>query len=97
MPEKEMAVLERGAETSTTVRNNSSSGLKRGTVKWFCMGKGVGTIRLEGFESDIFVQFSGIKCLKQRKMGLREGDPVEFRLAYTGNGPEARDILKLKI
>ncbi len=65
----------------------------KGKVKWFNDAKGYGFIRLDDESSgtkDIFVHYTEIA--KQGFKSLQEGQPVNFELAETPKGLQARNV-----
>ena len=60
-----------------------------GTVKWFSAEKGYGFIEVEGGD-DVFVHFSAIQTDGFRT--LEEGQKVEFEIADSDRGPQAKDV-----
>ena len=64
-----------------------------GTVKWFNDAKGYGFIQSEEFEdspADVFVHFSEI--VKDGYKTLAQGQTVEFELADTSKGLQAKNV-----
>ena len=62
---------------------------EKGTVKWFNASKGYGFIaRDDG--NDVFVHFSSLEGNDYRT--LNEGDQVEFEVASSDKGLEAKDV-----
>ena len=64
----------------------------RGKVKWFDAQKGYGFIEREGLK-DVFVHFSVIQ--EQGYKSLTDGEEVEYELADTDRGPQARNVRRL--
>jgi len=64
----------------------------RGKVKWFDAQKGYGFIEREG-QKDVFVHFSVIQ--EQGYKSLADGEEVEYELADTDRGPQARNVRRL--
>ena len=64
----------------------------RGKVKWFDAQKGYGFIEREGLK-DVFVHFSVIQ--EQGYKSLTDGEEVEYELAETDRGPQARNVQRL--
>jgi len=64
----------------------------RGKVKWFDAQKGYGFIEREGLK-DVFVHFSVIQ--EQGYKSLADGEEVEYELAETERGPQARNVRRL--
>lgn len=65
----------------------------KGKVKWFNDAKGYGFIRLDDESNgskDIFVHYTEID--KQGYKSLQEGQPVDFELAETPKGLQARNV-----
>jgi len=62
---------------------------EKGTVRWFNPKKGYGFISREDGE-DVFVHFSSIQDQGFRTLG--EGDQVEFEVASSEKGLEAKDV-----
>ncbi len=64
-----------------------------GVVKWFDNRKGFGFIR--GFEGggDVFVHYSSIEGEGFRS--LKDGETVEYELADSDKGPQARDVRRV--
>lgn len=68
-----------------------TSGMTRGTVKWFNDSKGYGFItRPSG--GDVFVHFSSIQGDGFRT--LAEGDEVEFEVQETDRGLQATNVIR---
>jgi len=63
-----------------------------GVVKWFNGAKGYGFISRESGE-DLFVHFSEIKSEGYRV--LNEGEKVEFAVAESEKGLQAKEVVKL--
>lgn len=63
-----------------------------GKVKWFNENKGFGFILQEGGGQDIFVHYSEIKQDGFRT--LNEGELVEFDLAESTKGPQAKEVVR---
>jgi len=62
---------------------------EKGTVKWFNASKGYGFIaRNDG--NDVFVHFSSLQGNGYRT--LNEGDQVEFEVASSEKGLEAKEV-----
>jgi len=61
-------------------------------VKWFDAQKGYGFIEREG-QKDVFVHFSVIQ--EQGYKSLADGEEVEYELADTDRGPQARNVRRL--
>ena len=80
----------RTARSASGERNNDGD-FEEGEVKWFNVSKGFGFIRRENGE-EIFVHFRSIVGSKQGRRGLRDGQPVRFRVAETDKGPQAEDV-----
>lgn len=66
----------------------------RGKVKWFDAQKGYGFIEREG-QKDVFVHFSVIQ--EQGYKTLTDGEEVEYDLAETERGPQARNVRRLRV
>ncbi len=64
----------------------------RGKVKWFDAQKGYGFIEREG-QKDVFVHFSVIQ--EQGYKSLTDGEEVDYELADTDRGPQARNVRRL--
>ena len=64
----------------------------RGRVKWFDAQKGYGFIERDG-QKDVFVHFSVIQ--EQGYKSLADGEEVEYELADTDRGPQARNVRRL--
>jgi CspA family cold shock protein len=60
-----------------------------GTVKWFNAEKGFGFIAREGGD-DVFVHYSQIQG--EGRVGLSEGQTVEFDVAPGRKGEEAQNV-----
>ena len=65
---------------------------EKGTVKWFNPKKGYGFISRENGE-DVFVHFKSIQ--DQGFRTLEEGDRVEFEVASSQKGFEAKEVKRL--
>ena len=63
-----------------------------GTVKWFNPKKGFGFISRENGE-DVFVHFKSIQGEGYRN--LEEGDQVEFEVASSQKGLEAKEVKRV--
>jgi cold shock protein len=63
-----------------------------GVVKWFNGAKGYGFISRESGE-DLFVHFSEIQAEGYRV--LNEGEKVEFTVAESDKGLQAKEVIKL--
>ncbi|MBM3473231.1 MAG: cold shock domain-containing protein [Armatimonadetes bacterium] len=66
----------------------------RGKVKWFDAQKGYGFIERDGLK-DVFVHFSVIQ--EQGYKSLADGEEVEYELAETDRGPQARNVRRLHV
>jgi len=66
---------------------------EKGTVKWFNPKKGYGFISRENGE-DIFVHQTSI--LGEGFRTINEGDQVEFEVASSQKGFEAKEVKRLK-
>jgi CspA family cold shock protein len=66
----------------------------RGKVKWFDAQKGYGFIERDGLK-DVFVHFSVIQ--EQGYKSLADGEEVEYELADTDRGPQARNVRRLHL
>jgi len=66
---------------------------EKGTVKWFNPKKGFGFISREDGD-DVFVHFASIKGDGYRT--LEEGETVEFEVASSQKGLEARDVKRVE-
>ncbi|MBM3501291.1 MAG: cold shock domain-containing protein [Armatimonadetes bacterium] len=64
----------------------------RGRVKWFDAQKGYGFIERDG-QKDVFVHFSVIQ--EQGYKSLADGEEVDYELAETDRGPQARNVRRL--
>lgn len=62
-----------------------------GKVKWFNENKGYGFI-LQADGRDVFVHYSEIKEDGYRT--LAEGEMVEFEVAESPKGPQAKDVVR---
>ena len=62
-----------------------------GKVKWFNENKGYGFILQDGGR-DVFVHYSEIKEDGYRT--LTEGELVEFEVAESAKGPQAKDVVR---
>ena len=62
---------------------------EKGTVKWFNPKKGYGFISRENGE-EVFVHFKSI--IGEGYRTLEEGDQVEFEVASSEKGLEAKDV-----
>ena len=65
---------------------------EQGTVKWFSSSKGYGFITTEEGD-DIFCHFSSLAGDGYRT--LKENDKVEFEIATTDKGKEAKNVEKI--
>ncbi|MEE9167266.1 MAG: cold-shock protein [Candidatus Neomarinimicrobiota bacterium] len=65
---------------------------EKGTVKWFNPKKGFGFISREDGD-DVFVHFTSIDGSGYRT--LEEGEQVEFEVASSDKGLEAREVKRL--
>lgn len=63
-----------------------------GKVKWFNENKGYGFILQDEGGRDVFVHYSEIKEDGYRT--LAEGEVVEFDVAESPKGPQAKDVVK---
>ena len=61
-----------------------------GVVKWFDSQKGFGFIQGADGGADIFVHYSSI--LGDGFRSLKDGDSVEYELAESDKGPQAREV-----
>lgn len=61
-----------------------------GVVKWFDSQKGFGFIQGADGGADIFVHYSSIQGEGFRS--LKDGDSVEYELAESDKGPQAREV-----
>jgi CspA family cold shock protein len=66
--------------------------MMRGRVKWFDAQKGYGFIERDG-QKDVFVHFSVIQ--EQGYKSLADGEEVDYELAETDRGPQARNVRRL--
>jgi len=66
---------------------------EKGTVKWFDPKKGFGFISRENGD-DVFVHHTSIQGEGYRT--LEEGDQVEFEVAPSQKGFEAKEVKRLK-
>jgi CspA family cold shock protein len=64
----------------------------RGKVKWFDAQKGYGFIERDG-QKDVFVHYSVIQ--EQGYKSLTDGEEVDYELAETDRGPQARNVRRL--
>lgn len=64
-----------------------------GTVKWFNGRKGFGFITPDEGEKDVFVHYSAITVQEGEFASLNENDKVEYEVAETDKGLEARDVV----
>jgi CspA family cold shock protein len=65
----------------------------RGKVKWFDAQKGYGFIQRDG-QKDVFVHFSVIQ--EQGYKALADGEEVDYEVAETDRGPQARNVRRLR-
>lgn len=63
-----------------------------GKVKWFNENKGYGFILQDEGGRDVFVHYSEIKEDGYRT--LSEGETVEFDVAESPKGPQAKDVIR---
>lgn len=63
-----------------------------GKVKWFNENKGYGFILQNEGGRDVFVHYSEIKENGYRT--LSEGELVEFEVAESPKGPQAKDVVR---
>jgi CspA family cold shock protein len=66
----------------------------KGKVKWFNENKGYGFIEQEG-GPDVFVHFSAIQM--EGFKTLAEGEEVEFEVTQGEKGPQAANVVKMKV
>ena len=66
----------------------------QGKVKWFSNEKGYGFIEADDGE-DVFVHFTGI--VSEGFKTLDEGQSVSFEITEGNRGPQAANVLKLKM
>lgn len=66
---------------------------QEGTVKWFDDAKGLGMIKPDNGEIEVFVHHSEIIAEGYRT--LQEGDRVSFSVSHGPKGPTAREVKKL--
>ena len=66
---------------------------EKGTVKWFNPNKGFGFISREDGD-DVFVHFTSIQGDSYRT--LDEGEQVEFEIASSEKGLEAKEVKRLR-
>jgi CspA family cold shock protein len=64
-----------------------------GTVKWFNGRKGFGFITPDEGEKDVFVHYSAIQVQEGEFASLNENDKVEYEVAETDKGLEARNVV----
>ncbi len=64
-----------------------------GTVKWFNGRKGFGFITPDEGEKDVFVHYSAINVQEGEFASLNENDKVEYEVAETDKGLEARNVV----
>ena len=64
-----------------------------GQVKWFNGRKGFGFITPDEGEKDVFVHYSAIKVEEGEFASLNENDKVEYEVAETDKGLEARNVV----
>ena len=65
--------------------------MAEGTVKWFSNQKGYGFIETK--DRDVFVHYSEIK--DEGYKTLKKGDKVEFDIATTDKGDQAKNVVKI--
>ncbi len=75
----------RPVERRVTTEEKPSTGLQRGTVKWFSDQRGYGFIQPEGGGKDVFVHVTGLAGVKT----LRDRQQVEFEVETTPKGLQA--------
>lgn len=66
----------------------------KGKVKWFNENKGYGFIEQEG-GPDVFVHFTAIQM--EGFKTLAEGEEVEFEVTQGEKGPQAANVVKMKV
>lgn len=81
-----------GGKLSLKVGSHMSEQRETGTVKWFNATKGYGFVSRSSGD-DVFVHFNSIQGSGYRT--LEEGQQVEFHVATSAKGLEAKDV-KLK-
>ena len=65
----------------------------KGKVKWFNEKKGYGFIEREDGAGDVFVHYSAIDGGGFKT--LAEGEAVEFEVADSDKGPQAKNVVKI--
>ena len=68
--------------------------MNKGTVKWFNNQKGYGFITAEDGK-DVFVHYSGLNM--EGFKSLEEGAAVEFEIADGAKGPQAVNVVVVKL
>lgn len=64
-----------------------------GKVKWFNENKGYGFIERDDGAGDVFVHYSAVQG--EGFKTLAEGQKVEFDVAESEKGPQARNVVKI--
>jgi CspA family cold shock protein len=74
------------------IRIGGTSGMAKGTVKWFNASKGFGFIAKED-GGDVFVHYTAIQ--DEGFKSLAEGQAVSFDIVDSPKGPKAANVIKL--
>jgi CspA family cold shock protein len=67
--------------------------MSKGVVKYFNDYKGWGFIANDEQEQDVFVHYTAIKM--EGFKTLKEGQPVDYEIATSENGPRAQNVVPL--